>query len=254
VKEMSGRNCSGQILLVGVLIIALLLLSTEIYVYDLGKALEEGKQDSFGDFILAVRLGSKHVVVGSLANVSQGGTNQTLGINLERWSSFVGGLYQSGKCILNFTLREAAPYSSGVWISWGTNGLGVSGAYADFTLKLLDRGTDVNLEYGINVTTTLLVQGTYKEMGGNSKQVNITCNLLNEGEPALAENLTLYYKNLDDWLTPGSQNNYAIVDYGNGTYFMSFIADISSSMIEVSVHALDQREISVQANVTCTEI
>lgn len=251
---MNKRNCSGQVLLVGVLIIALLLLSTQLYVYDLGKAVEEGKQNSFSDFILAVRLSSKHVVVGSLANISQGGTNQTLEINLKRLSSFVGGLYQSGKCILNFTLRETAPYLSGIWISWGTNGLGVSGAYANFTLKLLDRGTDVNLEYGINITTTLLIQGTYKEMGGNSRQVNVTCNLLNEGEPALAENLTLYYKNLDDWLTPGPQNNYTIIDYGNGTYFMSFVADIYSSTVEVSVHTSDQRGVSVQANVTCTEI
>ncbi|MGQ9460115.1 MAG: hypothetical protein ACUVRA_02645 [Candidatus Bathyarchaeaceae archaeon] len=251
---MNKRNCSGQVLLVGVLIIALLLLSTQLYVYDLGKAVEEGKQNSFSDFILAVRLGSKRVIVGSLANVSQGGTSQTLEINLKRWSSFVGMLYQSGKCILNFTFRETAPYSSGVWISWGTNGLGVSGAYADFTLQLLDRGIDVNLEYGINVTTTLLIQGTYKEIGGNSKQVNVTCNILNEGEPALAENIALYYKNLDEWLTPGSPNNYTIVDYGNGTYFMSFVADIYSSTVEVSVHALDRRGVSVQANITCTEI
>ena len=253
-KKVSERNCSGQVLLVGVLIIALLLLSTEIYVYDLGKAVDEGKQNSFSDFVLAVRSGSKHVIAGSLANVSRGGTNQTLEINLKRWSSFVGGLYQSGKCILNFTLRETAPYSSGIWIFWGTTGVGVSEAYANFTLQLLDRGADVNLKYAINVTTTLSIQGTYKEMQGNSKQVNVTCNLLNEGKPALAENLTLYYKNLDDWLIPGTQNNYTIIDYGNGTYFMSFVADISSSTVEVSVHASDQREISVQANVTCTEI
>jgi len=251
---MKKRNCSGQILLVGVLIIALLLLSTVLYVYELGKAINEGKRNSFSDFIFAVKLGSEHVVVGSLANVSQRGVNETLEINLKRWSSFVGRQYQSGKCILNFTLREAAPYSSGIWIFWGANGFGVSGAYANFTLQLLDRGADVNLKYAINVTTTLLIKGTYREMQGDSKQVNVTCNLLNEGKAALAENLTLYYKNLDDWLTPGPQNNYTIIDYGNGTYFMSFVADISSSTVEVSVHASDQRGINAQANVTCTKI
>jgi len=99
-----------------------------------------------------------------------------------------------------------------------------------------------------------LGEGTYKEILGNSKQVNVTCNLLNEGKPALAENFVLYYRNLTDWLTPGPQNNYSIIDYGNGTYFMSFVADISSSTVEVSVHASDQREINVQANVTCVEI
>ncbi|NIR88068.1 hypothetical protein GWO13_11220, partial [Candidatus Bathyarchaeota archaeon] len=154
---MNKKNCSGQVLLVGVLIIALLLLSVELYVYDLGKAIDEANQNSFSDFIFAVRLGSEHVVVGSLANVSRGGVNQTLGINLEEWSSFVGRQYQFGKCILNFTLGETTPYASGVWISWGTNGLGVSGAYANFTLKLLDRGVNLNLKHVINITTTLLV-------------------------------------------------------------------------------------------------
>jgi len=76
---------------------------------------------------------------------------------------------------------------------------------------------------------------------------------LNEGKPALAKNLTLHYKDLDDWLTLGPQNNYTILDYGNGTYFMSFVADISSNTIEVSVHASDQRHIHVQANATCPE-
>lgn len=251
---MNKRGRSGQVLLVGILVIALLLLSTELYVYDLGKALDEGNQNSFTDFILAVEAGSKHVVIGSLANVSEGGTSQTLGNNLERWSSFVGSRYQFGKCILTFTLRDVTPYSSGVWIFWGTDGLGVSGAYANFTLQVLDRGTDVKLKYAMNTTTTILIQGTYKRMQGNSKQVNVTCNLLNEGKPALTENLTLYYKNLDDWLTPAPQNNYTIIDYGNGTYFTSFVADISSSTVEVSMHALDQRHIDIQANATCLEI
>jgi len=251
---MKKKNCSGQVLLIGVLVIALLLLSTELYVYDLGKAVDEGNQNSFSDFILAVRAGSKYVVVGSLANISHGGTSVTFGNNLERWSSFVGSFYQFGKGILNFTLMEVTPYSSGIWISWGTDGLGVSGAYANFTLQLLDRGMDINLKYAINITTTFFIQGTYKEMQGKSKQVNVTCNLLNEGNPALAENLTLYYKNLNDWLTPDPHNNYTIIDYGNGTYFMSFVADISSSTVEISVHTSDQRHIQVQANATCLEI
>jgi len=247
---MKKKGCSGQVLLVGILVIALLLLSTELYVYDLGKVVDEGKQNSFSDFILAVETGSKHVVVGSLANISQGGASQTLGNNLERWASFVGNRYQFGKGILNFTLREISPYSSGIWIFWGTDGFGVSGAYANFTLQLLDRGVDVDLEYAVNITTTLFIQSTYKEMQGNNKQVNVTCNLLNEGKPALAENLTLYYKNLDDWLPLGPQNNCTVIDYGNGTYFMSFVADISSSPVEVSVHASDQRHVYVQANAT----
>ncbi len=251
---MNKRSCSGQVLLVGILVIALLLLSTELYVYDLGKALGEGNQNSSSDFTLAVKAGSRHLVVGSLANVSQGGTSQTLGINLERWSSFVGSRYQYGKGILNFTLKEVTPYSSGIWISWGTSGLGISGAYASFTLQLLDRGTDVDLRYAINITTILLIQSSFKQVSGDIKQVNVTCNLLNEGKPALAKNVTLCYRNLDEWLIPGPQNNYTIIDYGNGTCFMSFFATIPGTEAEVSVHASDQRHIHVEANATCLEV
>ncbi|RLI40778.1 hypothetical protein DRO69_12460 [Candidatus Bathyarchaeota archaeon] len=250
---MSRRNNSGQALLLGVLLIALLLLSVELYVYEVGKAIDTANSNSFSDSIFAVRLGSRHVVIGSLANISQGGANQNLELNLESWSSFVGKQYQFGKHILNFTVREASPYSSGIWISWGTNGSGVSGAYANFTLKLLDRGIEINQTYAINVTTTLSIQGSYSVIGGNTKQVNVTSNLLNEGAPALAKNLTVYYNNSSDWIVPGSQNNYTIIDYGNGTYFMSFIADIPSENVEVSVHVSDLRDITVQANVTCTE-
>ncbi len=250
---MGRRNSSGQALLLGVLLIALILLSVELYVYEVGKAVGEPNPNFFSDSIFVVRLGSRHVVVGSLANISQGGANQILETNLQSWSSFVGRQYQLGKYILNFTSRETPPYSSGSWISWGTNGSGVSGAYANFTLKLSDRGIELNQTYAINVTTTLLIQGSYRVIGGSNKQVNVTSNLLNEGTPALAKNVTLYYNNSSFWIAPDPQNNYTFIDYGNGTYFTSFVADIPSENIEVSVHVSDLRDINVQANVTCTE-
>jgi hypothetical protein len=91
-------------------------------------------------------------------------------------------------------------------------------------------------------------------IGGNIKQVNLTSSILNEGVPALAKNLTLYYNNSSNWIVPDSQNNYTFMDYGNGTYFTSFVADIPSENIGVSMDVFDQREINVRANVTCTEI
>lgn len=253
-RKMTKRNSSGQILIAAVLIIALILLSTELYVYELGITIGEANLNSFSDSIFAIRLGSQHVVVGSLANISRGGSNQTLTSNLQKWASFVGRQYQLGRLILNFTPRETLPYSSGIWIFWGTDGLGVSGAYVGFTLKLSDRGLDVNIKHTINITTTIRINGTCKVIQGNDKQVNVTFNVLNEGKPALVKNTTLYYKKETEWLTPDPQNNYVITDYGNGTYFMSFVADISSSDVELSVHIYDHRMIYVRTNVTCTEI
>jgi len=251
---MTKRNSSGQILVASVLIIALILLSTELYIYELGKTIGEANSNVLSDFIFAIRSGSHHIVVGSLANVSRGGANQTLTINLQKWVSFVERQYQFGTFLLDFTPREISPYSSGIRIFWGSDGVGVSGAYVNFTLELSDRGVNVTLPYTINITTTLLVQGTYTGIQGNVKQVNVTCNLLNEGKPALAKDIILYYKNLSNWLVPGPSNNYTLTNYGNGTYFMSFLANISFDNVEVSVHVCNQREIYVKTNATCSEI
>lgn len=251
---MKGKGSSGQILVIAALIIALTIISTELYVYELGKTIGKANTNFFNEHIFAIRLGCQHIVTGSLANVSQEGPNQTLIVNLERWASLVGRQHNLGRAVLNFTTYEMSPYSSGVKILWGSNGLGVSSACADFNLKLLDRELNINVTYTINVTTTLLVQGTYRVIQGNEKQVNVTCNLLNEGRPALAKDITLYYRNLSDWLIPGPSNNYTLTDYGNGTYLISFVAEISSSNVEVSAHVYDQRNIYTQANVTCVEI
>ncbi len=251
---MKARGDSGQVLIIAALLIALIIISTELYVYELGKTVSEAEANSINDYVLAIKLGSQHIVTGSLANVSQGGSSQTLTVNLEEWASLVDGQYHLGRVVLNFTPYEITPYSSGIKVLWGSDGLGVSSAYVDFILKILDQEVNVNVTYAVNVTTTLLIQGTYKVIQGNEKQVNVTCNVLNEGKPALAKSITLTYRNSDDWLIPGPQNDYTLVDYGNGTYSISFVAEISSGNVEVSVNAYDQRDIYTQANVTCVEL
>jgi hypothetical protein len=253
-RKLTKKNSSGQILIVAVLIIALLLLSTELYVYEFGATVDEAKPNSFTDSIFAINLGSQHVVIGSLANISRKGLNQILTSNLQRWSSFVGEQRQLGKFILDFTTRETSPYTAGIWISWGTDGLAVSGAYANLTLRLSGRELEINTKHTINVTTTIRTSGTYRVVQGDGKQVNVTCNLLNEGKPALMKNTTLYYKNETSWLPIAPQNSYSITDYGNGTYLMIFEANIPSSDVEVSLHTYDRREIYALTNVTCTEM
>jgi hypothetical protein len=256
VIEMREKRKSGQVLLIAAFIMAFLLLSAELYIFEVGKTMGEVESNSLNDFVLAVELGSRHVVVGSLANVSDGGSNSVLEWNLQNWSSFIDRQYQFGKSVLNYTLEETAPYSSGIWIDWGTDGFGVSSAYANFTYKLLGREANLNQSYFINITTTLLVESTYQEGLGDEKQVNVTINLLNEGKPALAKQITIYYKDqLNNWLIPDeTNNNYTISDYGNGTYLASFVASIPSPNVEVSAHVFDQREVYVQDNATSTQI
>lgn len=251
VRKKREKGNSGQVLLIAAFIMAFLLLSAELYIFDVGKVIGEVESNSLGDFVLAVKLGSRHVVVGSLANISNGGSNNVLEWNLQNWSSFIDQQYQFGKSVLNYTLEKTAPYSSGIWIDWGTNGFGVSSAYANFTHRLLDREVNINQSYFINVTTTLLIESTHKRAQGNEKQINVTLNLLNEGNSAFAKQITLYYNNSGSWLIPDATN---ILDYGNGTYLASFTVSILGQDVLVSAHVTDRREIYVQANATSIEI
>ncbi len=135
-RGMRETKNSGQIIIIAAFVIATLLLSAELYVFNVAKTTNEIKFNSLNDFALAVKLGSQHVVVSSLANSTNGGTNNILMSNLESWASFVSSEYDFGKSILNCTAGDTAPYSSGLWINWGSNGYGVSSAYAEFTYTL----------------------------------------------------------------------------------------------------------------------
>jgi len=253
VRTIRQRRNSGQILLIAAFIMASLLVSAQIYIVDIGKIAFDTDSDSLRDFILSIELGSRHVIAGSLANITNGGGTSVLAINLQRWSSVLSRQYFFGKNVLNYTIKETSPYASGIWIDWGTNGIGISSAYSSFTYKLSDRETEVDQAYFENITTTLAVESSYHTQGGNTK-VNVTVNLLNEDKPALANQILIYYRAAGNWQIAEAASNYEIADYGNGTYTASFDANILSPTIEVSGHVIDQRQILVQANVTSVQI
>jgi len=105
--------------------------------------------------------------------------------------------------------------------------------------------------YAINITTIRL-EGSCA-LNNSEKIVNITCRVFNEDKPALAENITVYYKLDGNWLPANSSNNLSITDYGNGTYAISFTVNTDSDIVQVSVHVHDSRGIFVKANVTCSQ-
>jgi hypothetical protein len=247
-----NRN-SGQILLIAAFIMASLLLSAQLYILEVGKISGDTDSEALNDFMLNVKLGSRHVVIGSLANISNGGTWSVLEQNLQEWTEFMDNQYLFGKNTAEFTLEETVPYSSGIWLSWGTNGYGVSSAYADFVHSLAGREANVDLSYSVNITTSLLITSENQGLNETARQVDVTMNILNEAYPALAEQITVYYRVSGAWLTPDFANGYRLQDYGNGTYVASFTA-IAPLIDEVSVHVIDCRGVCVQANATSTEI
>jgi hypothetical protein len=254
INKLDKRRDSGQVILIAVLAMALILLSAQVYVFEVQMSTIDFDSNLFSDYVYAVKLGSQNAVLGSLANISNGGVNSVLTSNLNRLVTLVNKQNQFGRSTLNYTLEESATYSSGIWLFWGTNGFGVSSAAAHFTFNLSDREVDSHSAYSLNVTTTLVVEGTFKVLLGDEKQVNVTVNLLNEGNPALANQITIYYRVSGSWLAPNASNNYVLTDYGNGTYLASFNAEIPSQTVEVSVQLRDRRQIFVRTNATCSQV
>ena len=256
-KNLHGRKNSGQTLIVAALVISLLIISIVYTVFEAQRQNETRSATTLNNHILATKLGLQNTVTSSLANASNGGQNNVLSTNLNTYASLVANQSYFGKCVTLFSLMDSLPYTSGIQLSWGSDGTGVSSAYANYTLIFIKTEADIQLEHETNITTGLTVAGTYMTLQGTFKQVNVTCQILNDGKPALAQNITLYYEHdgepsNQEWIAADSPS---IIDYGNGTYTMSFVAETQTrgDSVIVSTQVYDLRDIFVLANVTCTE-
>jgi hypothetical protein len=253
----SKRGNSGQVLIIASLVVTLLLLSTALYVSEIEKnaaVYESRVNPAFS----AYKLGVTHTVISALANISNGGSADVLVADLDQFKSVVDGNSFNAIVKMDFTPLNMTPYQDGVWISWGSSGRGASGAYVNFVLNSSGTSATYYSEYAINVTSEIDVNGYYTLLTGSLKQVNVTCNILNEGKPALAQNFIVYYEqdgslSLEEWVQVASPS---ITDYGNGTYVISFTAETTNpdDPMLVSVHSHDLRYILTKANVTCTQV
>jgi hypothetical protein len=253
-KCSSSRGNSGQVLIIASLIVTLLLLSTAVYVADTQKNVavyNSGTEPSFSEY----KLGAMNTVISALANISRGGSVNVLVADLNQFKSVVNRHSFSAIVEIDFNPLSMAPYNDGVWISWGSNGHGVSGAYVNMVLNSSGTSATCYSEYTINLTSELNINGQYTLLNESQRQVNLTCNILKDGKPALAQNFTAYYEqdgslSTEEWMQVASPN---INDYGNGTYHMSFTANTTNpdDPMLISVHSQDLNHILVKANVTC---
>jgi hypothetical protein len=252
-----SRSNSGQVLIIASLIITMLLLSTALYVAENEKAspVYEPRADTVFPLY---RVSTMHTIVSTLANISNGGNTEILVTDLNQFKSAVAAHSYDAIFKMEFTPLNVAPYQDGAWIAWGSSGMGVSSAYVNFVLNSSGTSATHYSEYAVNMTSELNISGYYALLTGSLKQVNVTCTLSNEGKPALAQNFTIYYEqdgslSPEEWVQVASPS---IVDYGNGTYRMSFTAETEdqSDPLLVSVHCHDLRGIFIKANVTCTQV
>jgi hypothetical protein len=250
-RKKSEANSSGQLLIIAALAIAILISATTVYVYELGNETDGIDTESLSDFILALKQSARNTMIGSLANISRGGEKAVLAANLDKLSRVIRSLHQFGICQLDYAVLNDSKYDSGVWLSWNASGFGVSGAYANFTLKVNGMGTNLTLVYSLNMTTSVVISGYCIQLAGNEVMVNLTCRVYGDGDNALAKNISLSYENLGSWIPINSSNNLAMIDYGNGTYAISFTVDASVDRVQVSADIYDARHIFVRANTTC---
>jgi len=85
----------------------------------------------------------------------------------------------------------------------------------------------------------------------DTKIVNLSLNLLNEGKPALATSLCFQYLNESSLVAVETPE---IVNHGDGSYTAAFTVHSASeyNFLKVSVLCIDQRGISIGANYTCS--
>lgn len=233
--------------------IATLLLSTAIYVIETEKEVPTASTGEENVFT-AYQQSAKNTMISALSNVTNGGDTSVLTSDLNELNTAITSHSYQAMVQMDFTLLDTLPYQNGIWISWGTDGQGISSAYADCTFNSSAPSTTSNLEYAVNVTSEVDLSGSYQQLNNTTKQANLTVYLLNEGKPALAQNFTFCYQNdTAGWVTVESPN---INDLGTGTYAVSFIAetDQPTGPLSVSVLSQDQRGIFVGANLTCNNM
>jgi len=119
-----------------------------------------------------------------------------------------------------------------------------------FNLTIYGREIEAQFEYIVNLTTSMAINGIYSQNVGIEKHVELTCRIFNEGTPALAKNFIVYFNNSSSWV---QVQNFDLADYGNGTYRITFNANIAAGTVQVSVGVNDLRQVYVQANTTCTQ-
>jgi hypothetical protein len=247
-KRNFKRDCSGQVLIVSALLVAVLLLSTALYVIEVGKQVPTVSAET--DVFFSYQQTTRNTLISALANVTDGGNSAILDTDIaELRTAILSNSFQT-LLTLECNLLNSNNYQNGLWVSWGANGLGVSSAYASFRFESSSSSATSNVEYAVNVTSTIKINGNYLQLDETEKRVNLTINVLNEGKAALAHNFSFSYQKAENWIPALSPS---IASFGNGTYTASFSAETAqlNEPIVVFVRCQDGRGISIGAYQTC---
>jgi hypothetical protein len=250
-KRSFVENRSGQVLVVTALLVALLLLSTALYVIDTTKQVPAVRADAANFIIFDYKQAVRSTMISALANVTGGGNPSILATDLDELNDVLQANSYQSILTFDYNLTDSGSYQNGLWISWGNLGQGVSSAYAAFSVATSSSSATSSVEYTINITSQIGVSGTYQQVNATHKQANITVNVLNEGKAALAESFAVSFQNGADWVAVSSPS---ITNNVDGSYIVSFSAESDESVepLFVSLLCIDQRGITIGANYACS--
>jgi hypothetical protein len=243
-----SRANQGQVLIIAALVIAMMLLSTALYIADTQKS-QMKVQAEIGLNLPFYKQGLQHTMVSALANISIGGDTGILQTDLNEFNQFVSDHSFDSFFTSTITLRNTAPYQNGVWKSQNISGQAVVGAYASFSVNSSGTKDVTQSAFDVNVTSMIQTQGYYTQQD-TIKQVQLTCKVFNDGQPALAGNFSVQFEqdgNLDNenWVNVETP---VIIDHGDGTYTISFeaVTDQPENPLIVWFSCMDQRGITLQ--------
>ena len=202
--------------------VILLLISTIICVTEIQKNNPIYSEDTNRDLV-TIKQAATNTIISALANISNGGSSSIILSDLNRLKSVVLNNSYNSLIEFDFTPSNTAPYSDGVWISWGSTGKGVSSVLVNFAMNASGISSNYYTEYVVNRTSSIEIEG-FNTLKDATRTVTISCTVFNEDNPASAKNLTIYYQQTSPeiWVKLSSPN---IIDYGNGTYTTTFTVE-----------------------------
>ncbi len=245
------RDCRGQVLIVSGLLVAMILLSTALYVIEVSKdqpVVEADVGFSFEGYKSSLR----NTLVSALANASSSGDSAVLAADLAQLKSIVVAHSYEALLTMDYILTNGGGYQNGVYI-WSGNGSGVSSALVNCIFHAQGNAGISEASYIFNVTSQLTLSGRYVQENDTVKQVTLNLAVFNEGAPALAQSFVFQVQNATEWTTVESP---AIIDHGDGSYTAAFTVQDTTPNDPLAISALcvDTRGITIGANATCSHI
>lgn len=250
-KRSFKNNKSGQVIIISALLVALLLLSTAIYVVETQKqtpAVALEREVFFG-----YQQAARNTLISALANATGGGSIEILATDLSELKSAIHAHSFLAFETLDFAVLSIDNYYDGIRISRGTDGKGISSVFVTFWVNASNPQASSNLEYNLNITSSVTSTGITYQIDENATKIAITVQVFNEDKPALANRFAISYQNQTDWVGVNAPN---ITSFGNGTYIASFSAPTIELLnpAVVSLECIDSRGITIGTTFTCNSV